>query len=176
MSERGPSGSIPELSGRELAILALGAIGFRIEQGPNANSPEQREVLQDYPEDSQPVFVDQIDVKEGVVCDVYIFPGDESKDLGIITVRPGHNTPLQKVLDGERTIEGHISGASVLRITRNNGDEEEHRFPKPDGEQSEAIEVKKGDTMQWETTGDEELVFYEICEPPYEDGRFENLD
>ena len=35
------------------------------------------------------------------------------------------------------------------------------------------VEIKVGDLVQWEATKD--LVFAEICYPPYEDGRFENI-
>jgi hypothetical protein len=34
--------------------------------------------------------------------------------------------------------------------------------------------VKVGETMQW-VAAESGLTFYEICEPPYIDGRFENL-
>ena len=29
--------------------------------------------------------------------------------------------------------------------------------------------------MQWEASKNSNLVFYEVCYPPYQDGRFENL-
>jgi hypothetical protein len=32
-----------------------------------------------------------------------------------------------------------------------------------------------GDVMQWEADKETDLVAYEICFPPYEDGRYENI-
>ena len=49
-------------------------------------------------------FVETVIVNDGVVCDVYSFPEDQSKDLGIIKIKPGYATPLQRVLEGERTL------------------------------------------------------------------------
>ncbi len=48
------------------------------------------------------VFVETMEVDEGVECDVYEFIGDKSKDLGIIRIKAGGKTPLQKVLKGEK--------------------------------------------------------------------------
>lgn len=68
---------------------------------------------------SQPVsFIETIDVTTGVQCDVYTFDGDNTKDLGIIRIEPGFKTPLQKVLKGDKTIEGYISGKGKLVITK----------------------------------------------------------
>ena len=39
-----------------------------------------------------------------------------------------------------------------------------------------AIDVNVGDSMQWTAGSEEVLEFQEVCIPPYEDGRFENLD
>jgi hypothetical protein len=36
------------------------------------------------------------------------------------------------------------------------------------------VEVKIGETMQWQAAPDSDLEVYEICFPPYADGRFEN--
>lgn len=66
-------------------------------------------------------FVETVDVREGVKCDVYEYVQDSSKDLGIITISPGKNTPLQRVLNGDKTIEGYISGKGKLTITKPNG-------------------------------------------------------
>ncbi len=37
------------------------------------------------------------------------------------------------------------------------------------------VEVKIGECMQWEAMEDG-LVFYEICYPPYKEGRYENIN
>lgn len=116
--------------------------------------------------DEKPVkHVESYQVAEGVNCDTYMFVGDDSKDLAVITVKPGCKTPLQKVLKGLRTIEGFIEGDGVLFA-----DDRKYNFP---GVLKE-VEVKIGQTMQWSTRNG--LTFYEICEPPYEDGRFKDLD
>ena len=38
------------------------------------------------------------------------------------------------------------------------------------------IDVMIGEVMQWRTTGNVDLIFYEICFPPYADGRYQNLN
>jgi hypothetical protein len=123
--------------------------------------------------DEEVSFIETMQVKDGVTCDVYVFNNDVSKDLGVVTVSMGHKTPLQKVLLGDKTIEGFISGAGVLTINKENGNVESYKFPSDT--QPKEIEVKVGEIMQWEADKDVDLVFYEICYPPYKDGRYENL-
>ena len=119
-------------------------------------------------------FVETTNVVNGVTCDVYKFTGDDSKDLGIIRIDPGHKTPLQKVLGGVKTIEGYVSGSGKLTITKSNGRVETHTVTdKPDEYLSVPVEI--GDTMQWEASPNSRLVAYEVCIPPYQDGRYQNL-
>lgn len=118
-------------------------------------------------------FVETTNVADGVKCDVYKFTGDNTKDLGIINIDPGKKTPLQKVLSGEKTIEGYVSGNGKLVIKRNNGEEEVHEVK--DGGSPLSIDVEVGETMQWEASPNSKLVAYEVCIPPYADGRFKNL-
>lgn len=40
---------------------------------------------------------------------------------------------------------------------------------------NKSVVVKVDQVMQWHANGYSDLIFYEICEPPYQDGRFENL-
>ena len=115
-------------------------------------------------------FVETSQVAEGVECDVYKFAGDDNKDLGIIRIKAGGKTPLQKVLQGERTVEGFISGRGKLVITRPNGEQKIYSC-----EKGLAVEVKIGELMQWQADADSDLEVYEICFPPYKAGRFENL-
>ena len=61
-------------------------------------------------------FVETQTVKEGVKCDIYSFVGDKSMDLAVVTVLPNHKTPMQRVLSGNKTIEGFISGEGTLSI------------------------------------------------------------
>ena len=116
-------------------------------------------------------FVEALNVKEGVVCDVYLFDDSKEKDLGIISVSPNTCTPLQRILKGKKTIEGLLQGKGVLTVTGANGKVVEYTFDKDEKE----IELHIGDTMQWCST-DSELVFYEICYLPYKDGRYENIN
>jgi len=119
---------------------------------------------------SQPVkFIESSEVKDGVVCDVYEFVNDKSKDLGIVSVQKGYGTPLQLVVGGEKTVKIYQQGQGVLNVTDQNGNKSEYNFP---SEQSE-VEVKIGEKMQWEAL--EDLVFAEICYPPYKEGRFKDL-
>lgn len=115
-------------------------------------------------------YIETMNVTDGVTCDVYKFDNDDTKDLGIIKVQPGFKTPLQRVLKGDRTVEGYISGNGKLIVS--NGEKEKvHQTEKGENLQ---IDIKVGETMQWRA-GDETLTAYEICFPPYEDGRYENL-
>lgn len=115
-------------------------------------------------------FIETQQVKDGVSCDVYEFVDDNSCDLGIITVRAGMATPKQKVLSGEKTIEGFISGEGSLEISRADGNQYKYHFP---GRLVET-ELHIGDTMQWRAK--EDLTCYEVCYPAYQDGRFHNID
>lgn len=115
-------------------------------------------------------LIETTQVKEGVVCDVYEFENDNTKDLGIVKISKGFKTPLQKVLGGEKTIEMFRTGAGKLKVIGTDKKERIYNFP---GQQSE-VEVQVGEIMQWEAI--EDLTFAEICYPPYQDGRFLNLD
>jgi mannose-6-phosphate isomerase-like protein (cupin superfamily) len=117
-------------------------------------------------------FVETTQVTEGVSCDIYRFLDDETRDLGVVTVQKNYKTPRQRVLLGDQTIEGFMSGEGTLTVGAAENDIKTYHFPSTSNEE---VAVKVGQTMQWHADGDTELVFYEICEPPYEDGRFENL-
>ncbi len=120
------------------------------------------------------LFLNADQVKEGVECDVYSFVGDTSKDLAIVRVQPEFKTPLQKVVDGERTVEGYISGEGRLMIRSVNDEVTYYDFAP--GNANNPVEVKVGEYMQWQATGGSELSFYELCTPPYKKGRFEDQD
>jgi hypothetical protein len=117
-------------------------------------------------------FAETMLVTEGVTCDTYTFTASTAKDLGIVAVQRGCNTPLQRVVKGDRTIEGHLSGCGTLTVETENNPAKTYSF---DGQDGGEVVVAVGQTMQWVAAQDSDLVFYEICEPPYEDGRFENL-
>lgn len=116
-------------------------------------------------------FIETTHVVDGVICEVYSFVDDDTKDLGIIKISPSKKIPLQKVLKGEKTIEGYISGKGKLTITKPDGKQEEFVA---DGSPLTAI-VNIGELMRWEADPDLDLVAFEICFPPYEDGRFKNI-
>jgi hypothetical protein len=115
-------------------------------------------------------FVETTQVIEGVECSVYKFAGDSNKDLGIIRIKAGRRTPLQKVLKGERTIEGYISGKGTLAVIQPSGEQNIYV-----GKKGLTVEVVIGETMQWTADPNSDLEIYEICFPPYVGGRFENL-
>jgi len=117
-------------------------------------------------------FVETQTVKEGVECDVYVFTDDSSKDLAIVRVSQGYKTPLQRVLIGDRTIEGFYDGVGTLTVRSVNGQSDEYAFGSSDNKE---VVVEIGQIMQWHADGKGDLTFYEICEPPYADGRFENI-
>lgn len=116
-------------------------------------------------------YIETQAVKDGVSADLYAFAGDDTRDLAIVTVEKGYKTPLQKVMYGQETIEGFMSGKAKLYVGLESADIVSYTFPNKDGHNE--VDVEVGQTMQW--TAEEELTFYEICSPPYEDGRFENL-
>ena len=117
-------------------------------------------------------FIETQQVKEGVTCDLYQFNADETKDLAIVKVSKGYKTPLQRVLHGSLTIEGYVSGHGTLIVRNKDG--KEYLYNCDETSERVEIEVVVGQTMQWEAT-DTNLVFYEVCSPPYKDGRFENI-
>lgn len=122
---------------------------------------------------SRPIlFVETELITEGVECDVYAFPQDTSMDLGIIRIEPGYRTPLQRVLHGQRTIEGYMSGEGQLSVTRSDGNNEIYQVDPMTGKLS--VDINIGDLMQWQA-GSARLIAYEICIPPYQDGRYKNL-
>lgn len=129
----------------------------------------------DFENKTQPIsFVETIKVTVGVECDVYTFDGDNSKDLGVIRIGLGFKTPLQKVLKGDKTIEGYIFGKGKLVITKPDNTQEEYPVSK-DTQKPFTVTVSIGEKMQWPADKNSQLVAYEICFPPYEDGRYENL-
>ena len=117
-------------------------------------------------------FIESSEVFPGVVCDVYFHPETQKRDLGVIYIEAGKKTKPQKVLNGEETIEGHISGTGRLLILKPSGEQFVFEVGPENEGFSHTIEV--GDIMQWQAEKD--LVVFEICYPPYQDGRFENLD
>ncbi|MEK6952501.1 MAG: hypothetical protein AABX29_05800 [Nanoarchaeota archaeon] len=119
-------------------------------------------------------FVETQVVKEGVTCDIYTFDDDSNKDLAIIKIKSGFRTPLQRVLQGEKTIEGYVSGKGELSVTRSDGKKEIHKA-NSDFQKPLSVVVMIGDIMQWQADKDSDLVVYEVCFPPYKDGRFENI-
>lgn len=116
-------------------------------------------------------FVETTPVKDGVECDIYTFQNDSTRDLGIIRVAKGASTPLQRALKGDRTIEGYMSGHGTFMLGLEDGVTERYEFPNEQG--LTEITVGIGQTMQW--IAEDDLVAYEVCEPPYEDGRFKDL-
>ena len=132
------------------------------------------EILNNFTIDGQNLsaeYVETQQVNEGVECDIYSFPDDRTKDLAIVRVSAGYKTPLQRVQKGVKTSEGFLSGRGVLIVTSKDGVENEYYYPNSDGVNE--VVVAQGETMQWSAS--DNLTFYEVCDPPYEDGRFENI-
>jgi hypothetical protein len=115
-------------------------------------------------------FIETQQVKEGVEADLYSFNEDNSKDLAIVRVRADYKTPMQRILKGEKTVEGHLDGEGTLAVTHPSGNTTINKYPNSD---KAGVSLGIDDIMQWSASTD--LTFYELCWPPYEDGRFENL-
>ena len=110
------------------------------------------------------LFVETVQVADGVECDVYCVEGDNSKDLGVIKIK-GKKTPLQEVLKGERTVEGFIKGNGKLTVTDTEGNDKV--YPVDDkSSQGFKIDVGIGEIMQWEAVEGSDLIAFEICVPP----------
>jgi hypothetical protein len=119
-------------------------------------------------------FIESLTVKDGVIADIYAFENDATKDLAIVHITKGSKTPLQRILKGIKTIEGYMNGNGTLTVIAQDGSRKVYAFTSDTGTDPDTeIEVRIGELMQWSAETD--LNFYEICEPPYEDGRFENL-
>lgn len=118
-------------------------------------------------------FVESIQINDGVKCDVYSFNGDNTKDLAIIRIGAGYSTPLQKVLDGKRTVEGYLSGIGGFMHKR---DGIERFYTNDELEKIRAVEVQIGDEMQWRAGEHSNMVVYEVCYPPFKNGRFEDMN
>lgn len=88
-------------------------------------------------------FVESSQVKEGVICDVYNFVEDDAKDLGIVEVKKGFKTPLQLVIDGDRTFEIFKQGKGILTVIDKDSSKTIYNFP--DSKQTE-VEVKVGES------------------------------
>jgi len=108
-------------------------------------------------------FIKTSQVIEWVECDVYEFIGDESKDLWIIRIQAWFATPKQRILKWEKTYEWWMSGRWKFLVN-----DVEYNI-----EEENVFTVWVGDIVQW--VADTDMVCYEVCYPPYEDGRFENL-
>lgn len=118
-------------------------------------------------------YQETLDVAPGVRCDVYIHPETKRRDLAIVEVEAGRNTPAQKVLKGKVTVEGYLSGRGKLVIIHIDGSRSEFEVSPED--QGFSYSVAVGEVMQWQAAKDESLEFFEVCFPPYKDGRFEDL-
>lgn len=116
--------------------------------------------------------VDMHEILPDVYVDLYRFVGNSTCDLARVEVVRGAKTPLYLLVDGERTIERYQSGTGTLEVIENDGWRTVHHFPKDDGSRDVVIEI--GETIQWHATGSD-LVYDELCWPPYEAGRFENI-
>lgn len=116
-------------------------------------------------------FLETQIVKDGVTCDVYSFIGDNTKDLAIIRIKQGMQTPKQLILKGDKTIEGFLVGKADLTFSRTAQNETIYGYSDDSYGVDTALGI--GDTMQWYAS--EDSVIYEICYPPYQDGRFKEL-
>lgn len=86
-------------------------------------------------------------------------------------MQPDTELHLKELGGGNQTIEGYRSGAGKLIILHENG--EKSVFEVDAESEGSTFEVKVGEIMQWQASSDLEL--FEVCFPPYADGRFEDL-
>ena len=118
-------------------------------------------------------YIETQTVKDGVECDIYEFASDKPQDLAIVRVTKGFKTPLQQVVGGIKTVEAFIEGTRILTVRSNAGKTKKYNFGL--NSSNESVEVGVGEVMQWTADKDSDLVFSEICTPPYQDGRVKDL-
>jgi len=76
------------------------------------------------------------------------------------------------VLQGEVTYEGYISGEGVkLEIVRKDGS-----MVTLLAQSGLAVAVMVGDIMQWRAGANSPLKAFEVCFPPYAEGRYETVE
>ena len=129
--------------------------------------------LPNYILDRNPIFVESSEVQNGVTCDVYSFDTlskVSDSDLGIVIIKSGYSPPLQRILTGDKTVEGYVSGSGYLVVDTGTLDQKKFEVQ---ADCAFEITLNIGQTMQWLSTSD--LVIYEICYPRYTDGRFETI-
>jgi hypothetical protein len=117
-------------------------------------------------------YVETLEIRPGVVCYSHRFVNDRARDLAIVHVLAGHSTPLQRVLSGEETLEGFVSGRGILTVIAVDETVAVYAYP---GCELHAVSVSRGELMQWQADSIVDLVFFEVCAPPYTQGRFEDL-
>jgi len=118
-------------------------------------------------------FSERLIVREGVTCFSYKFHDDPSKDIAFVHVEAGAKTPLQEVIGGSRTVEGYMSGSGCFEMWSSTTSIKCYEVAP--GVSFEIV-VPQGWRMQWKADSNFNLVFYELCWPPYSDGRFRDLD
>jgi len=118
-------------------------------------------------------FVETQQVKDGVECDIYKFANDDKRDLAVVRIAKGFKTPLQLVMLGDETVEIYTSGDGVLSVWNEDGVQKQYHFES--GDVSDGVVVGIGEKVQWAASDKSDLTFYEICTPPYEDGRFKDI-
>lgn len=111
---------------------------------------------------------------DGITCESYGFVNDSSEDVAIVRIVPGGATPRQRVLEGERTVEGYVRGIGALAVESVDGSLVEYEFTGAPFTEPREVGIEVGQIMQWRA-GSEELIFSELCRPPYSSGRFEDL-
>jgi hypothetical protein len=80
-------------------------------------------------------FVEGIAVAEGVRCFTYRLNNDNSRDLALVHVKGGSKTPLQRVVQSNRTTEGYIDGRGTLTVGLESGEDHIYVFPDSDTNQ-----------------------------------------
>ena len=129
--------------------------------------------LPNYILDRNPIFIESSEVQNNVICDVYSFDTlneTPDSDLGIVIIKSGYSTPLQRILTGDKTIEGYVSGSGYLVVDTGTSNQKKFEVK---ADCAFEITLNINQTMQWFSTSD--LVIYEICYPRYTDGRFETI-
>src|SRR5882724_4520681 len=109
-------------------------------------------------------FENTYHIADGVDADIYTFADDHTHLLTIFTLAAGIKVPPRKVVNGQRIIEGYVKGKGTLTVSSASGAKETYYF-EHDGHTKDVI-VESGQSVQWITPNDSELVYYEVTPMP----------
>ena len=84
----------------------------------------------------------------------------------------GGSTRRQLVVDGNWTLEVYMAGKGKITVERGGPIMVFNCV----SDRTSEVKVRRGDIIQLHAAVDSDLIVAEFCEPPFEEGRFVNVD